>query len=354
MSNKNAFLVLMILILTTVYAFAEGYEMATGERSWDFPRDHGAHLEFENEWWYFTGHLDAADRTYGFELTFFRFSNSEWPFIDSDGSEWFPEQIYLTHFTITDEGKGEFHKYEELNRGNMGLAGAGTETLEVWNGLYRAKMSDGDIKISVKNPEAELSLTLRPRTGVILNGNNGYSKKGPGKGEASYYYSMPGLRGSGSLRIGKDSTEIISANVWMDREFFTIKESENRGWDWFAIQFEDDSTLMLYTLRKEDGRKSPYSSGTYVDPAGNKRIISADDFILTPVSYWESDTTGINYPVEWRVEIPVLGIRINVKATLNEQELVLEKFLKMNYWEGRAKATGTRRGNAYIELVGYE
>ncbi len=353
MSREKTFLILTILILTTSWVFAESYKMAEGERTWRFPEDHGAHSEFKNEWWYFTGHLEGENRTYGFELTFFRFSNDQWPDNRNYDSEWFPEQIYLTHFTITDEYRHEFHKFEELNRGNMGLSGASSDTLHVWNGLYSASMSDGNIKISAKNPDVELSLYLEPKTGVILNGENGYSKKGPGKGEASYYYSMPGLMGRGSLRIGKDETEIISASAWMDREFFSIPESENRGWDWFAIQFENRSTLMIYTLRKENGEKSPYSSGTYVDPEGNKRILKADDFILTPVTFWRSSATETNYPVGWKVEVPDLGIRIRVKATLNDQELVLEKFLKMNYWEGRAEVTGSHRGNAYVELVGY-
>src|SRR2546427_3828322 len=38
-----------------------------------FPFDHGSHDDFQTEWWYYTGHLRAADgRTFGYQLTFFR------------------------------------------------------------------------------------------------------------------------------------------------------------------------------------------------------------------------------------------------------------------------------------------
>ena len=43
--------------------------------AWSFPRDHHAHPGFRNEWWYFTGTLEADGepaRRLGVQLTFFR------------------------------------------------------------------------------------------------------------------------------------------------------------------------------------------------------------------------------------------------------------------------------------------
>jgi predicted secreted hydrolase len=38
-----------------------------------FPRDFYSHDDFRIEWWYYTGHLeDAAGRSFGYQLTFFR------------------------------------------------------------------------------------------------------------------------------------------------------------------------------------------------------------------------------------------------------------------------------------------
>jgi Predicted secreted hydrolase len=41
-----------------------------------FPRDFGAHPETRTEWWYLTGALDAGERTWGFQITFFRVPTS--------------------------------------------------------------------------------------------------------------------------------------------------------------------------------------------------------------------------------------------------------------------------------------
>ena len=52
-----------------------GFALAIEPREFEFPRDHGPHPAFRNEWWYMTGNLDAADgRRFGFELTIFRFT----------------------------------------------------------------------------------------------------------------------------------------------------------------------------------------------------------------------------------------------------------------------------------------
>jgi len=41
---------------------------------WQFPRDYGAHPEFNTEWWYITGHLVSdTHELFGFQLTFFRY-----------------------------------------------------------------------------------------------------------------------------------------------------------------------------------------------------------------------------------------------------------------------------------------
>src|SRR5690554_2142205 len=50
----------------------EGFLRADAPRAFTFPEDHGPHVGFRNEWWYFTGNLDAEDgRRFGYQLTFF-------------------------------------------------------------------------------------------------------------------------------------------------------------------------------------------------------------------------------------------------------------------------------------------
>ena len=38
-----------------------------------FPADHASHPDYQIEWWYYTGNVDAADgRRFGYQVTFFR------------------------------------------------------------------------------------------------------------------------------------------------------------------------------------------------------------------------------------------------------------------------------------------
>ena len=41
---------------------------------------------------------------------------------------------------------------------------------------------------------------------------------------------------------------------WMDHEFGSSQLSKNQvGWDWFAVQLDDSTELMLYRMRRSDG-----------------------------------------------------------------------------------------------------
>jgi predicted secreted hydrolase len=69
----------------------------------------------------------------------------------------------------------------------------------------------------------------------------------------------------------------------MDHEWFTHQlEPGQVGWDWFSIQLDDRTDLMLFQLRREDGTVEPYSSGTHIDSQGRPRHLSRQDFSLRP------------------------------------------------------------------------
>ena len=341
---------LIIFAVNTASAAGEYYESAIDTRAWSFPRDHGSHPDFKTEWWYFTGHLKSGLKSYGFQLTFFRFANRNLRGLESD---WAPDQLFLTHFTITDDGKSRFYRYEKVNREAFGLSGSSVDTLRVWNGPYRVELADNHINIKASSPDANLELHLEQVSPVVLNGKEGLSPKGSGSGQASYYYTVPRLEGKGNLELNGDSLPVTDASVWMDHEFFTIDESESHGWDWFAVQFEDQSSLMVYQLRDKDGRKTNFSSGTYLAKNGRKLTLTSGDYSLSPTGYWRSDETNVRYPVKWNIKIPKLGIDIFTNPTLENQELALTKLVKLNYWEGRCTVTGSHVGQAYVELVGY-
>ena len=55
----------------------------------------------------------------------------------------------------------------------------------------------------------------------------------------------------------------LTGTAWFDHEWGPGALPEAAaGWDWFAIQLDDGSELMLYRMRTKDGGATPFSSGT--------------------------------------------------------------------------------------------
>ena len=61
----------------------------------------------------------------------------------------------------------------------------------------------------------------------------------------------------------------MTGAAWMDHEWFTSQLADDQiGWDWFSVQLDNQTELMLFQLRRKDGSIDPYSAGTYIDPQG--------------------------------------------------------------------------------------
>ena len=146
---------------------------------------------------------------------------------------------------------------------------------------------------------------------------------------------------------------------WMDHEFGTsFLEPAQVGWDWFSLQFDDGSDLMVYTMRRDDGAPDPRSSGTFVAPDGSVTRLAAGDYALVPGRRWTSPSSGASYPVAWAIDVPALGIDLDVEATIDAQELQTGESTGVTYWEGAIDARGTREGasvagQGYLEMTGY-
>ena len=70
------------------------------------------------------------------------------------------------------------------------------------------------------------------------------------------------------------------------------------GWDWTRLQLDDNPELMLYRFRHRDGA---YSSATYIDVAGNSRLLAASDFSMQPrAATYASPVTHATYPTSTR------------------------------------------------------
>jgi len=325
---------------------APGYE-------YSFPRDNFEHPEYRTEWWYYTGNVHDADgRRFGYELVFFRQGRRRGP--AANPSNWRLDDVYLAHLALTDIDGKHFYNHQRLNRAGPGIAGASFRERRVWNGNWSAAWQGDKQLLQATAEEFRLQLDLIPTKPPIVNGINGVSQKGDAAGEASNYVSYTRLVVSGELTIGGKPLT-IAGTAWMDHEWFTNQlDKEQIGWDWFSVQLDDQSELMLFQLRRRGGEIDGHSSGTYVDQQGRARHITRPEFSLTPVSYWRSKRTGASYPVGWKLNVPTLKLALDARAVLDAQELVSEDKIGPTYWEGAVTYSGSAQGVGYLELTGYD
>jgi predicted secreted hydrolase len=346
------------------------FAVADTPRTFDFPADHGPHPAFRHEWWYTTGHLEAATgERFGFELTFFRFALApQAPAQVAGTSAWRTNDIYAAHFAVTDLDRKQFHFDQRYSRGAVGLAGAQASPLRVWledwsmeAPLVKASSAEQAAAATAKLPWRltaaahgyELRVQAQALSAPVLNGEAGLSRKSSQPGAASYYYSIPRMALRGQLvRDGKPLD--VEGIAWLDREWGSGALAANQaGWDWFALQLDDGSALMFYSLRQQDGAQDPASAGTWIAPDGTVRPLVSSDVRVEVLEQWTSPRGG-RYPSRWRVQVPQLMLDADVRPMLADQELLTNP----RYWEGAVAVTGERAGSAiggkgYVELVGY-
>jgi len=323
---------------------------------WKFPRDHGQHSEFQIEWWYFTGNLQAENgRRFGYELTFFRQALA--PAILPRPSRWAFRDAYVAHFAITDLENEKFYYDQKASRGALKLAHADSAALAVHLGNWVAQQEGDAIHLRAVSTFGEIDLSLTPKKPLVFHGDHGLMPNSSLPGDAAYYYSFTSLHTTGSLVLAGDSLRVSGAS-WMDHEFFTpLPASEVTAWDWFSLHLSDSTEVMLFRFRQADGSSSPYSAGTFIQRDGASRRLTARGFELTPQAWWTSPASGGKYPVEWKIKF--LDYELQLRAPVKNQELDTRRTTGNFYWEGYVEVSGKKggraiRGEGYLEMTGYE
>jgi predicted secreted hydrolase len=341
MRNKALVLAALFLCLqaATTQSAVEKCRNALPGYHYEFPRDHFDHPDFQEN-----GHR------FGFELTFFRQAVDRDP---TKSSTWDIHDLYLAHLAVSDLDGGQFYYAERTNRSGPGLAGISDTQKKIWNGNWEAQWQRNDLVLKAYDDQFSFSLLLHPEKPPVIHGQNGVSQKASGPGHASHYISLTRLNTTGTLLVGAKANQ-VKGTAWMDHEFFTHQlEAQQVGWDWLSLQLNDKTELMLFRLRHKDGSIDPFSAGTYVDSSSRSMHLQASDFSLTPLGEtWTSPITAAKYPVRWRVEVPKLGLSLQVSTPLKSQELSGRTKFAPSYWEG-AINIGGHRGPSEIKAVGY-
>jgi predicted secreted hydrolase len=342
--------------LTAEEFSSEGFQRAAPGRQLVFPEDHGPHNDFQTEWWYFTGNLAAeSGARYGYQLTFFRRALASPADRAERDSSWATDQVYFAHFTLTDVEGNSHRAFERFSRGSAGLAGAELGPFQVWLEDWEVREIGPDrYALQAAEEDLSLNLILTDRKGPVLHGQDGYSPKGPEAGNASYYYSLTDLASEGEIQVDGDWVE-VRGKSWMDHEFSTSALGPDQiGWDWFSIQLDDGTELMLFQIRKSDGSIDPVSSGTLIDPQGRSTPITRSEMEIIVQDTWRSPQSEATYPSAWTLRLPTQSLILVLEPLIAEQELNVST----TYWEGAVRVEGERGGESmsgygYVEMTGY-
>lgn len=333
-----------------------GFTRADGSHVWDFSIDFGPHHNYQTEWWYYTGNLQTLDgRRFGYQLTFFRRGLTPLDELEERDSIWAGNQVYMGHFALSDIAAEEHYEFERFSRGAAGLAGAQAEPFQVWLENWEVvQNAEGEWRLKAEQDGAGLDLLFTDEKGVVFQGIDGYSQKGPEAGNASYYFSQTRLASNGMVEIGGE-TFLVTGLSWMDHEFSTSVLSDGQvGWDWFSLQLDDGSDLMVFQIRREDGSIDPFSSGTFISPEGKTIHLNRSNFEIQVNDTWQSPDSGGTYPAAWTIQIPQIDIILDIKPYMADQEMNVS----YSYWEGAVSVQGTIggqmvTGSGYVELTGY-
>ena len=337
------------------------------------PRDFGSHEDFRTEWWYVTGWLtgaDAADRRstgeagtsepYGFQLTVFR---SRTDLAAGNPSRFAARQLLFAHAALSDPLQRRLRHDQRIARAGFGIAEASTSDTDLrlrdWSLKRVATGSAADTghhylaRADSPSQGFALDLRLNATQPVLLQGDAGYSRKGPEAAQASFYLSEPQLAVSGSLRVD-GRTRAVAGRAWLDHEWSeALLHPEAVGWDWVGMNLDDASALTAFRLRRQDG-SALWAGGSHRTAGGPPRAFATDEVRFTPLATWTSPATRATYPVRWRIDTPAGNYE--VRARLDAQELDTGGSTGNVYWEGLSDlhdSAGHRVGRGYLEMTGY-
>lgn len=315
-----------------------------------FPDDHAAHND-GTEWWYYSGHVESGDgASYGFHVATFltdgdsgrRYARLQASVVDLAGGA----SRHWTVNGIVDDDE---------------IAPTGGDLLDI--GIRGSRVliaADGSHRVSAVDPQSDvaLDLTLSPTEARMLHDGIGWVPFPLG---ASYYYTLPRMPASGTLRLTADETIEVDGSVWYDHQWGDfIVLGWPSGWYWAGLQLDDGSSLMFSEVRDTHGDRFRMF-GTYLAADGSQRSLdeSQDGLSLEHLDFWSSDVTAAEYPVRSRLVVESLGLDLVLEPASVDQEVVADYAgsVAATYWEGSVSvldgASGAALGRGYLELAGY-
>jgi predicted secreted hydrolase len=263
-------------------------------------------------------------------------------------------ELVFAHAALADPQHGRLYHDERAARAVFGLAGAAEERTRAWIDDWSLAQTGEEYAARIVARDFVFDLRFAPTQPLLLQGQAGYSRKGPHAAQASYYYSRPQLAVTGTL--ARESVRVpVTGTAWLDHEWSSeTLAAGGVGWDWAAINLADNGALMAFRIRDREGR-ALWAGGSERDAQGATRTLGPEDVRFVAQRTWRSPRTGIDYPVAMTLHAG--GRDYTLTPLLDDQELDARASTGTIYWEGpvrvRAEPDGGEVGRGYLELTGY-
>ena len=317
----------------------EGFSQPERGFVFDFPRDHGAHSDFQIEWWYVTANLtDAEGRELGLQWTLFRSAITP-----EERAGWSSPQLWLAHAAVTTPE--QHYVAERRARGGIGQAGVTVVPFEAWiDDWYMRGEKLDKVQMRAFGTDFGYEVNLTAKGPLVFHGEGGFSQKSA-SGRASYYYSQPFFDLEGTLYL-PDGPVAVTGTAWLDREWASQPLAATQvSWDWFSMVFDDGGRMMGFTLHDSDG--GDYTQATWIAPDGTTTAYPDGAFTATALK--TTSVAGREVPTRWQVQLPSRGVDVIVEAVNGQAWMETS----IPYWEGPVQITGSHEGRGYLEMTGY-
>lgn len=318
------------------------------------------------QWWYWTGHLTDGARRFGFEACFFAMNGesvlgqhlrtyleTHHGFLARFGVDVLSHVGFQTaNIALTDLAAGTYDSHVLAAPGVAKvLPGAYTFDLSFPEGRSAVAAGGGGhdrIQLDAGTWRLDLTLSNDDTTDPPALHYNG-ERHDYTFGGYTYYYSRPSQAATGRLVVDGQACE-VTGRAWFDRQFGDLYEASRQGWQWFAMQLNDDTQIMVFHF---DQTSAAAESGGAIMQGGRYTRLGPGDFTVDVLRRWTSPASGIEYPAQWRV---VVGERRLVVTPTSADQEVRELRPFPTYWEGDcvvANEGGVEVGQAYVELQGF-
>ncbi len=307
------------------------FETKAARREVSLPKDDAPH-HAKMEWWYYNGYLTSeSGKHFSFHDTTFLVAGLT--------------MHTVSHVSLSDHQTGQYHTDQRRTGGNV--SGNTENSFEFGHEGWLMSGGNGTDELQVVSNKFSFKLKLSSTAPPVFHGENGIIPLETAG--SSYYYSRTRMAITGTVKVDK-KIETVKGLAWFDHQWGSFSTVQLL-WDWFSLQLDDNTDLMIYQLRDRLNRPVLYSGS--ITKNGETVILQKNDFSTTKKRNWISDKTGITYPIEWNIKIPKFNIDIQVKSIVDNSEFDAKLTTYNIYWEGAITVQGSHTGRGFMELAGY-